>query len=382
VADEFRNLAQRAPGFAGIFFDDAGRLTISVAVDAFSPAATAEVLAWAASYSGAIEPAMTPAFRRVEYDYLSLDRFYQALRPRLTRFAGVTSSRIDETTGRIVVTVSDLTTAPELHDDLKTLGMPPRMLVVEQMDRVQELATLRNRVRPAIGGLEINKGQSGSGECTLGFNVYKKSGGYPDPGLGRFFMTASHCANARGTVTGTVWGQPDIDNAAGVEVATAAIYTGPTCPHPSCTRADVVVAQYFDSVASSFGVVAKVSFGLIIVGSYGVSGNIQGAVTGETVRKVGRTTGQTIGTITAMCVDINTTQFPDIWNMCQQRASLSASGGDSGSPVFIPYNAAQPSTTPRSVGILWGAVVGANPPVAYLSPLNEISNALSHEWYW
>lgn len=35
VADEFRSLAQRAPGFTGIFFDDHGRLTISVAVDTF-----------------------------------------------------------------------------------------------------------------------------------------------------------------------------------------------------------------------------------------------------------------------------------------------------------------------------------------------------------
>lgn len=54
----------------------------------------------------------------------------------------------------------------------------------------------------------------------------------------------------------------------------------------------------------------------------------------------------------------------------------------SGAPVFIPFNSAQPNFTPRSVGILWGAVPGASPPVTYLSPMNEISNALSHEWYW
>ena len=83
-----------------------------------------------------------------------------------------------------------------------------------------------------------------------------------------------------------------------------------------------------------------------------------------------------------MCVDLNTNDYPDIRNMCQQRANLAASGGDSGSPVFMPYNSAQPNTTPRSVGILWGGVLGASPPITYLSPMNEISNALFHEWYW
>lgn len=326
---------------------------------------------------------MAPVFRRTEFDYLTLDRFYQALRPRLPRYAGVTSARIDETAGRIVVTVADLATGRDLLADLNMLDIPPSMLVVEKMGPVQELATLRNAVRPAVGGLEINKGQSGSGECTLGFNVYKKVGGYPDPGLGRFFLTASHCANARGTVTGTVWGQPDIDNPAGVEVATAVIYTGSNCPYTSCTRADVVVAQYFDSVGSSFGVVAKVNgSNLTIVGSYGVSGDVQGAITGETVTKVGRTTGQTIGKIKAMCVDVNTVDHPNIWNMCQQRTDVLAGPGDSGSPVFIPFNSALPNSTPRSVGVLWGAVVGANPPITYHSPMNEISNALSHQWYW
>lgn len=52
INDEFRDLARAAPGFTGVFYDEQGTLTISVARDDFSPSARETVMAWLTGYSG------------------------------------------------------------------------------------------------------------------------------------------------------------------------------------------------------------------------------------------------------------------------------------------------------------------------------------------
>jgi hypothetical protein len=75
---------------------------------------------------------------------------------------------------------------------------------------------------------------------------------------------------------------------------------------------------------------------------------------GDTVHKVGRTTGWTKGVVTRTCFDQasfdqNVGQY---MMLCQIEATLTSAGGDSGSPVFIRLPN-QPDYL-RMAGILWG----------------------------
>lgn len=385
LSDEYRYLAQRAPGFAGVFFDSAGQLTINVATHAFSVAARQEVMAWATKYAGAGGPNVVPRIVQTQYDYLTLHSHYRPLLDLLARSAFLTSSRIDEMRARIVVTVSDLLYAPDVRRAADQVGVPVAMLDIEQLPHARPDATLRDLVRPVHGGLEI---QSDFTElCTVGFDGYRTNGGYPDPSLGRYFMTAAHCQNHVGTV-GTVWGQ-DTNTAAariGVEVHQAPVFYYPQCPYignVGCRRADVAVVQYDSAVASGYGVVKKTNIGsIVITGLTGVSGDIYGALAGEKIWKVGKTTGTTTGTVLNTCVDIppppppNTAGLPGI--LCTHTANYNSSGGDSGAPIFIPYNSANPYGTPRTVGI-HGGVFGS---VRYYSPMSQIWSAQGYQFYW
>ena len=51
IADHWRSLASRAPGFQSVYYDSAGRLTINVASDSFNTAFRTLVLSWAAQYT-------------------------------------------------------------------------------------------------------------------------------------------------------------------------------------------------------------------------------------------------------------------------------------------------------------------------------------------
>ncbi|MGH7719199.1 MAG: hypothetical protein ACREON_10185 [Gemmatimonadaceae bacterium] len=130
---------------------------------------------------------------------------------------------------------------------IASLGLPADAVAVEEAGTVVALQTLSDRIRPALGGLEINRGVSPfTPTCTMGFIVYKKDeGGNPDPSLGRFFFTASHCSSERGVVNGNIWGQPNINNHAAVEVADPPLipFNGGSCPHTTCQMADLVLTE-------------------------------------------------------------------------------------------------------------------------------------------
>jgi hypothetical protein len=181
-----------------------------------------------------------------------------------------------------------------------------------------------------------------------------------------------------------VFGQPNLYHGEmSVEVDEAAVltYDGWHCVWTSCQRADVAVLWIRDSVSFWAGYAAKssaVSPPTVpqYLGSWYISNGVQGGLVGETVTKVGRTTGQTSGKITASCVDAASVQYPNLYTLCSQKAAYSSGGGDSGSPVFINPNEPGHSWTPRPVGMHWGSGGGS----AYLSPMNQIYNALAHAY--
>jgi hypothetical protein len=381
--DEYRDLAIQAPGFMGVYLDSAGQLTINVATDNFAPEAAARVVDWVAAYSGAVPRGTSPTIRQVPYDYLALDQHYQRLIFDLGAASYLTTTRIDDRTGRIVITVSGLEWAPAVRAAARRLGVPDDALAVEQLPPVRRDITLQDSVRPVHGGLSIrrNDGQ----DCTYGFGGYRMVNGYPDPAQGEFMVTAAHCQFGVYYVTGTIWGQNTYSARIGIEVHVAPNFTGCSynqcCPYPGlgCQLADVAVVQLDSGISAGYGVVKKTKGGNItITGLYGVSGQLYGAIAGETVWKVGRTTGTSNGITQATCVNIPPDQdalFPGI--LCAHAADYNSGDGDSGAPVFIPYNPNVPYT-PRTVGIHFGRS-GAT---RYYSHMQQIWYAQDYQYWW
>ena len=67
--------------------------------------------------------------------------------------------------------------------------------------------------------------------------------------------------------------------------------------------------------------------------------------------------------------------------LCLQETNYVAGSGDSGAPVFIPYNGNW--DTPRVVGIHMGSTNNEQgQPRKYFSPITQIEYALPTLYYW
>ncbi|HEY9506407.1 MAG TPA: hypothetical protein VIQ27_10575, partial [Gemmatimonadales bacterium] len=94
-----------------------------------------------------------------------------------------------------------------------------------------------------------------------------------------------------------------------------------------------------------------------------------GASTGQTVHKVGRTTGWTRGGVSATCVNVNVSGT-NITQLCQTLVTAGVGAGDSGSPVFRRQSG---TNNVRLVGILWG---GDGTNLYVYSPISNIEAEL------
>ena len=89
---------------------------------------------------------------------------------------------------------------------------------------------------------------------------------------------------------------------------------------------------------------------MTIQGNFTITGE-GSPVAGQTVSKVGRTTGWTRGSVSATCVHVNVSGT-NITQLCQTLVSAGVGSGDSGSPVFRQQGT---GTTVTLLGILWGS---------------------------
>ena len=90
---------------------------------------------------------------------------------------------------------------------------------------------------------------------------------------------------------------------------------------------------------------------------------------GQTVNKIGRTTGWTFGKVTNTCVTVNVSGS-NITQICQSLVTAGVGAGDSGSPVF---NWSGTGNTVRLAGILWG---GSGNNLFVFSPMSGIEKEL------
>jgi hypothetical protein len=292
----------------------------------------------------------------------------------LFELAGVVFTDADETSGRLAVGVMDRGVEGLIRANLARLGVSSESVDVVEAPAIFQIATLRDKVRPVVGGLQMRFSQY---LCSLGFNAVR------DGVTG--YVTASHCSDRQGEVDGTEYYQPlnqVSDEFIGIEIADPEFSRGGSCPRgKKCRRSDANFSRADAAALSSVGLgeIAKTSGAnngsLDIAGQFSISGNGAAAV-GDRADKVGRTTGWTFGSVTRTCVDTGVSGS-NILLLCQdfvettgRRQPKIVAAGDSGSPVFR----IQSGDNVTLLGGLWGG--DSSGSLFVYSPIKNIEDEL------
>jgi hypothetical protein len=258
---------------------------------------------------------------------------------------------LDEGSTRLRIGVENQAAASGVRAALAARGIPASAVIVEQTEPIRFMASLRDKIRPVRGGLQINFGQY---LCSLGFNA--SVGGV------RSFVTASHCTNHQGGVEGTKYYQPLSPTYGGTSEIVATEVSDPSysktlagCPAGRfCRYSDASRARYSSGTAYVLGSIEKTTGpnngSLTLSGSFSI-GSTSDGLQGNTANKVGRTTGWSQGRITSTCVTTNVSGSNKTL-ICQNFVSAKLGAGDSGSPVFLGSGGSL--STVALAGVLWG----------------------------
>jgi hypothetical protein len=355
-------LVRAVPGFGGFFLDDDGVPTVYLRDVSRRAEAERALRPWLLAHGLGISAVRV---RRGDFDWASLERWHGATSREALAMRGAVWVDADEARNRVTIGVERGTSAAAVRAAVARLGVPSDAVRLQETEPVRLAATLRERVRPVVGGLQIN---FPGFLCTLGFNALRNSQ--------RSFITNSHCTNVQGGNDATPYWQP-LSGAGSAQIATEVAdpgyTTGGGCPAGRrCRRSDAARARYASGTTSTLGRIAKTTGANN--GSVTISGNFtitaEGtASVGQTVHKVGRTTGWTRGAVTNTCVTVNVTGT-NITQICQTFVSAGVGSGDSGSPVFRRTGGGSNATL---VGILWG---GSGSSTYVYSPIANIEAEL------
>lgn len=380
-------VAQLVPGFGGYFLDESGAPTVYLTDPSRRPEAEQALAGFLA------DRGFTAADLRVRqgsYDWLQLDAWHEQAWPQALAVTGAVFTDIDEGANRLRFGGVDDAALQGIRDVLARVGIPSEAGIVEQTGPVEQVITLRSRVRPVHGGYQINFFASPvspvSFVCTLGFNVVKN-------GVNSFIIN-SHCTNQQGgTVPGTDYYQPlrgtppNPNNFIGIEVedpnydpisCAEEFIPGTVCRFSDAARAEYAAGQPFDLGRIARTVARDRENGTLEVDavnpSFRINGENKRSVLGEEANKVGRTTGWTFGPVIATCINtLVLGTVPPIIQRCQDRVRAGVAGGDSGSPVFRWFGT---SGNVRLLGILWGSSVGGGQVTFVFSPMHGIHREL------
>jgi hypothetical protein len=355
-------LGRTVPGFGGFYFDAAGEPTVYLR----DPSRRGAVAAALAPYFQAerIDPSRLRVLRG-DFDYTQLDQWFAKVSPAALAVPGAVFADLDEASNRLRIGVEHAAAQAAVRSVIARLGVSAEAVIVEQTEPIRQAATLRDKVRPVLAGLQINFTQF---ICTLGFNATRSGQAS--------FITASHCTAKRGGVEGTKYYQPLASTSGsfiGTEVADPSFFTGGACPAGrKCRYSDAARAAYASGVSFTLGRIERttaVNTGtLTIAGNFSITSEGGGSV-GNTANKVGRTTGWSRGSLTNTCVNTNVSGT-NITVLCQNWVQARVSAGDSGSPVFISSG----TSSVKLAGILWGG--NSSGTTFVYSPIGKIEQEL------
>ena len=303
-----------------------------------------------------------------KYTYQQLSDWNDLLSPQVLALAANVYIYIDDPDNRLKVGLGDLSLAPAVQAALATSGIPADAVVIEQASSdalgilrpdeelaadINPLATLRDRFRPVVGGLQINIDQEDTRsitQCTLGFNATR--------GKDRGFVTANHCIHDRTSPKTAVFFQPSVakDNRIGVgEISppTFDMKKNKKClQDDKCRYSDTMFVKLDEGAQSSPGLIARPA-----QNSSDWNGtdtfSIVGKATpmyGLNVTFVGSQSGRISGSVTV--ASFSQRGDDDIKYLCQTIVKWNTKpvNGDSGSPAFSIGN----NNEVNVLGIVWG----------------------------
>jgi hypothetical protein len=349
------------PSFGGMYIDEAGRPTVYV-TDLRQSNRARRVLESFAEENGKSADDIVVLQSSFKYD--DLEQHYNRSWHSAMEVEGAVFSDIDEAHNRLLFGVKNQGVAASVRARLRAAGVPEDAFAVEVVSPIENLATLRDVVRPTTGGLQIHFGNY---LCTLGFNA--SFGGTAS------FITNSHCTGTQGGVENTAYYQSSSTLAPAViarEVADPVYVKGGVCPRgKKCRYSDSSRANYVSGFTQyDLGAISSTNgSNLTITGVHNISSEADGSTSpvavGATVSKTGRTTGTSTGQVTNTCVN-TAVQGSQIMQLCQTFVAAAVGSGDSGSPAYTG------SGNVTLVGILWG---GSGNTFVF-SPLRSIKNEL------
>lgn len=297
------------------------------------------------------------------YEWRQLQQWRQHV-DRLLALSGVRLTSIDERLNRLRVGVANSDVAARVRVELERAGVPQEAVVIDEVPLARPALTLRDEAPAVDGGYQIDNGNRVGALCTVGFNI--AYGGYYG------FMTAAHCTRTVGVIDSDPFYQATVG--AGFHVGTETVdppvfgygeVRGDwACPPGGrCRLSDVAIARHATN-RFNFPYLAQTTFRGVFptdTGSITVDPNYprqkivaqtQSPMVGETLEKIGRTTGWTSGTVSETCAHVRTEYSDGSWLllMCQGIVDARAEGGDSGSPVFKSVLGGA-----NLYGVVWGS---------------------------
>jgi hypothetical protein len=302
-----------------------------------------------------------------DYDFRQLAEWKNALLDVLGR-PDVVYLDVDERTNRVRIGLNREIKTKDvagLEAAVAAAAVPAGAVVYSEVAPIHNLATLQDKVRPVPGGVQI---AFGSFLCTKGFGANRAGV------VG--FVTNSHCSGTQGGVQSTVMYQNtnSAANRIGIETADPAYFTGSPCPAGRrCRYSDSAFARYDSSGLREFARIARTTaVGSLTVSTtsprFTITGTANFPSAGQTLNKMGRTTGWSRGTVSSTCANINVSGTT-ITLLCQDLVTAAVNSGDSGSPVF---SATTTGTTATLYGILWGGGGGSFAMSAWENIVSEL----------
>jgi hypothetical protein len=303
-------------------------------------------------------------WRQADYEWRDLARWHAAVLPLLTR-DDVVFTDANEALNRIMIGVLKGTDEAAVVEEAVKLGVPGEALVLTTTEPPVAVQTLRDRIRPTRGGLRVNEDGP---ECTLGFNVLW--------GAVRTFMTAAHCTGQVGQLDGSSFYQDTWNlsyDSIGIEYMDPPLSgIGAFCPadREDCRWSDAALVVYADAVAWDKGGLARTASPDRWNGSrdiyawFRITGKYNPPVMGDTLHKMGATTGWTYGDVAQTCRHYALDDgHGRRYLMCQDLVNAGVYYGDSGSPVFRRLL----GDSVQLAGILWGGdPVGTGPGARFI----------------
>jgi hypothetical protein len=371
--DIFARIAGKAPGFGGFYFDGD---SLVILLARANQRAVAEQAVQALTAGDRRVSRAPQRIREVRYTFLELVAGRKKLES-LPHVRGIRAFGIDERMNRVAIFIDEEGARGRVVRAVEDARIAQDMVDIRIAPRIVPQLTLRDRVRPVTGGVQISFLRGGfEYGCTLGFTARTPAG--QDS-----YVIASHCTPVEGgsdfadiyqhrnAGASYVIGREDLD-----PVYRPSIVGCPT--GLLCRWSDAALVRRNAGQAWAYATIAQTSKSnndristqqsiTLVPSRWDVIEEVGVPYVGLFLHKVSRTTGWTSGYVNFTCL---TWYLPgNRALLCQDLVNYYNGDGDSGAPVFQVEEA----RIVYLAGIHWG---GDGSSTGILSSLSNIEEDL------